>query len=209
MADQAARRRPAVLAALVVVGAAASAWAASLTWWTQLHLDALSGVITTRASGSETNSLLIPVALVALAGFGAALATSGTLRRVVGALLLIGGGSAAGLSISGLIFAPSNLQSVLTRPPESSSPANLQLAGPLIGTTGALLVAAAGLLVVGGYGARRGLSSKYDAPTGRRAPRTERAAAPVAAHSADASPVAAADAAAQWWKALDAGEDPT
>ncbi|MDQ2797137.1 MAG: Trp biosynthesis-associated membrane protein [Actinomycetota bacterium] len=196
------RRRPAVLALLVILGAAALAGASALTWWTQTHLDALSGALTTTAKGSQTDALLIPVALIGLAGFGAALATTGGLRRAVGVLLLVGGGLAAGLSVSGLLSAPASLHTDLLRPVESSGPAQLQVTGPVLGVIGGVLIAVAGLLVGLGYGARRGLGARYDAP--RRKQRAPQPAVP-----ADLDPAADADAAAGWWKALDAGQDPT
>ena len=43
------------------------------------------------AAGADCLPELVPVALVALAGFGATLATQGWLRRLVGAILLAGG----------------------------------------------------------------------------------------------------------------------
>lgn len=197
-----ARRRPAVLALLVILGAAALAGSSALTWWTQTHIDSLSGALTSSAKGSQTDALLVPVALIGLAGFGAALATSGWLRRAVGVLLLVGGGLAAGLSVSGLLSAPASLRTDLLRPAESFGPAQLQVVGPVLGMIGGVLIALAGLLVGLGYGARRGLGARYDAP--RRKDRTVRPAVP-----ADLDPAADADAAAGWWKALDAGQDPT
>lgn len=193
------RRRPAVLALLVAIGAAALAGASALTWWTQPHIDSLSGAISTEATGSQTDSLLIPVALIGLAGFGAALATSGALRRAVGGLLLLGGGAAASLSAAGLFRAPASLQTDLLRPVESSGVARLHAVGPLLGVFGGVLIAGTGLMVLLGYGARRGLGTRYDAPTKKK-----RTTVP-----ADLDPAADADAAAGWWKALDAGQDPT
>ncbi|MET3805121.1 putative membrane protein (TIGR02234 family) [Nakamurella sp. UYEF19] len=213
-----ARRRPAVLALLVVLGAAAAAGAAAMTWWTQAFADSLSGTITTRATGSQTDALLIPVALVALAGFGAALATTGAVRRLVGAVLALGGAGAAGLAIVAMFSAPSTLRSDLTRPADSAGPAQVHVIGPILGLLAGLLVALAGVLVMAGFGARKGrraLGSRYDAPIARRrsagnSRETTAATGAVAAAAPDlADPAADANAAAQWWKALDAGHDPT
>jgi uncharacterized membrane protein (TIGR02234 family) len=201
------RRRPAVLALLIVAGAAAMVVAGSMTWWRQQHLDALAGAVISTATGSQTDALLVPAALVGLAGFGAAVATTGTVRRLVGLLLLIGGGVAAVLAITGAISAPARLLTSLSRPPESSSTPSLQLAGVVLGTLGGLLLAAAGGLLVLGYGARRALGSRYDAPAGRRVKAAEPTPSSPAGDAAD--PAADADASAQWWKALDAGLDPT
>ena len=205
--DPAARRRPAVLALVIVAGAGLAVLAGSLTWWRQQHVDALAGAVTTTATGSQTDALLVPAALVALAGFGAALATTGVLRRLVGVLLLLGGAATAALAVGGAVSAPARLLTSLPRPADSSAAPDIQPLGVVLGVVSGLLVAGAGLLLVLGYGARRALGSRYDAPTSRRA----RAAAPDGPPTAggNADPVADADASAQWWKALDAGRDPT
>lgn len=205
--SRAARRRPAVLALLIVAGAALTVIAGSLTWWRQQHLDALAGSVTTAATGSQTDALLVPAALVGLAGFGAAVATTGLLRRLVGLLLLAGGGIAAVLAVVGALDAPARLLTSLSRPAESSSSPALQPFGAVLGALGSVLIAATGLLLVLGYGARRTLGSRYDAPTGRRARAAGRIEPSPARRGAD--PVSDADASAQWWKVLDAGQDPT
>lgn len=205
--NRSARRRPAVLALLIVAGAALAVLAGSLTWWRQRHLDALAGAITTTATGSQTDVLLVPAALVALAGFGAALATTGLLRRLVGLLLLIGGGVTAVLALIGVFTAPALLLTSLPRPAESSAAPDLQPIGAALGVVAGALISVAGVLLVIGYGARRTLGSRYDAPTSRRA-RAAEAGEPSAAGGAT-DPVADAEASAQWWKALDAGRDPT
>ena len=197
----------AVLALLVLAGAAAVAGAGSLTWWHQQHLDALAGSISTTATGSQTDALLVPTALVGLAGFGAALATTGLLRRLVGLLLLVGGGVTAVLAIVGATSAPARLLTALSRPAESSSAPTLSPFGAVLGVLGGLAIAIAGVLLLLGYGARRALGSRYDAPTSRRARAAAEPADPSAGHAVD--PADDADASAQWWKALDAGLDPT
>ena len=199
-ADRRRRRRPLLLGVLIVLGAAAAASAAGLTWWTQAHTDSLAGPLTTKATGSRTDSLLIPVALVALAGLGAALATTGVLRRGVGALLVLGGGASAVLSAVGLFSAPVVLKTDLTRPALSSSPPEVHAFGPVLGLLGGLLVAAAGVLILLGFGARKGLGARYEVPS-------KRVKAPVEAGRLD--PASDPNVAVSWWKALDAGEDPT
>lgn len=193
-------RRPAVLGLVIVLGAAAAASSSGLTWWTQAHVDSLAGALTTKATGSRTDSLLIPVALLALAGFGAALATTGVLRHCVGALLVLGGGWSAVLSTIALFVAPGILRTDLTRPAESSAAAELHAFGPVLGLLGGGLIALAGVLVVLGFGVRKGLGARYEAPT-----RRPKGAAPPAALDPSSDP----NVAVSWWKALDAGEDPT
>src|SRR5690242_10674652 len=82
-ADRRARRTTALVAGLVLAGAAACAGAAAMAWWTADYVDPLTGPLTLTASGSQCRPELVPVALIALAGFGATLATAGWLRRVV------------------------------------------------------------------------------------------------------------------------------
>ncbi len=207
MADTSHRRRLPVLAVLIVTGAAATAAAAGLTWWNQSFVDSLAGTVNTRSTGSQSDPLLLPVALLGLAGFGAALATAGLLRRAVGAVLVLSGGGAATLALIRLASEPATLRTDLTRPAESSSPAQLHLAGPLLGSAGGLVVALSGVLLLAGFGARSALGSRtalgarYDAPTSRRR------AGPAEPTALD--PAGDPDAATGWWKALDAGRDPT
>ncbi len=229
-----ARRRPALLALLLVLGAAVTAVASALNWWTQQNRDALAGTFTTTATGSRVAPQLLPVALVALAGFGAALATSGALRRLVGVVLVLAGAWAGMSAVRSLLRQPPSLREDLVRPVEISAPAQLHLPGPLLGTAGGLLIVVAGALLLTGFGARRTLGNRYDAPAPRRrrpptvpTVLTEPAvptvptvltepAAPTLptrgtgpADTGHADPAADADAAAGWWKALDAGDDPT
>jgi uncharacterized membrane protein (TIGR02234 family) len=190
-----------VLALLVVSGAVALTVGAHLTWWSQVHLDSLSGPVTSSAKGSQADPLLIPVALLALAGFGAALASTGVLRRLVGVVLLVGGGWAAVRAAISLWQSPASLHTDLSTPAVSSAPPQLHLAGPLVALFGGLLVALAGALVVRGFGARAALGARFDAPTSRAGGGAQVPTAP----DASSDP----EAAAGWWKALDAGQDPT
>lgn len=186
-----------LVAVLAVGGAALAAIAASLTWWSADYLDSLSGSLTIAVSGATALPELIPLALVALAGFGAALATNGVLRRLVGVVIAVCG--AVIVLRSAMLFgaAPAALVDDLTRPADPVGDGQLHPLGPLLGVVGGLLLAAAGVLVALGIGARQRLGARYDAP-GRSA-----AAAPVA--TAAEKPTDQAD----WWKALDAGADPT
>ncbi len=188
---------------MALLGAGAAVLAASLTWWRQSHVDALSGSLTTSATGGQSDALLVPVAVLAVAGIGAALATTGVLRRSVGAVLLVGGVLAAVLAVTGALTPPAALRSSLPRPPESSGAAQLQVPGPVLAVLGGLLVALVGVLLLAAFGARRALGARYDAPTGRRAA----ARAPLVDPGAD--PATDPEASASWWKALDAGGDPT
>jgi len=197
-----AGRHLAVPAILALAGAGLAAIAAALTWWSADYSDPLTGALTVTATGSSCVPELVPLALVGLAGFGAALATRGLARRLVGVVIGLCGVAIAVLS--GLQFsnAPASLVTQLTRPADPVGAAALHPLGPALGVLAGMLLAAAGTLVLLGLGARRRLGSRYDAPTrsaGRAAtPAQNRAAA----DSAEVDP-------ADWWKALDAGADPT
>ncbi|MGS0688553.1 Trp biosynthesis-associated membrane protein [Nakamurella sp. GG22] len=179
-----------------IAGAALAAVAAGMQWWSAEYLDALTGPITVTLSGAACVPELIPLALVGLAGLGAALATAGPLRRLVGIVLFAAGATIAVRSAVALGAAPAGLAGSLTRPAELVGEAGLSPAGPVLATTGGLLMAVAGVLVIAGVGARP-LGSKYK--------RTQRSGD----RRPDARPAGAAADPADWWKALDAGADPT
>ncbi|HYN73320.1 MAG TPA: Trp biosynthesis-associated membrane protein, partial [Nakamurella sp.] len=156
-------RAAAVIALCAVLGAALAAVAAGLTWWAEDFVDPLAGPVTITASGSSVVPELVPVALVALAGLGAALASHGVLRRIVGAVLLLGGALIAVRCCLAWGSAPASLVQDLPRPADSVGAARLSPLGPLLGIVGGLLIAAAGGLIVAGRGARR-MSSRYEPP---------------------------------------------
>lgn len=185
------RARPvAVLAALVLLGTAACAGAAAMTWWTADYVDPLTGPVTLTASGADCLPELVPVALVALAGFGASLATQGWVRRLVGVILLAGGLLVAIRSAGAMVSEPAALTGGLVRPADPAGPAELHPVGPILALVGGVLLAVAGGLVAAGLGGRRRLGARYEAPS----------TAPTDPASTDPG---------DWWKALDAGTDPT
>lgn len=183
-----------VLAGLVLLGAAACAGAAAMTWWSAGYVDPLTGPLTLSASGADCLPELVPVALVALAGFGATLATQGWVRRLVGVVLLAGGVLVAVRSVIAMNAEPAALTAGLVRPATPAGAAQLHPAGPLMALAGGVLLTLAGLLVTVGPGGRRRLGARYDAPS--------------AAPSAGGGDTAADDP-GDWWKDLDAGTDPT
>ena len=190
------RRQLGLVAVLAVAGAAIAAVSAALTWWSAEYVDPLTGPLTVEVTGAEALPELIPVALVGLAGFGAALATRGWPRRLVG--VVIAGCGLLVLVRSAMLFgaAPSQLVTDLVRPADPVGEEQLHALGPLLGVFGGLLLAASGLAIVVGMGARR-LGSRYDAPSRPSMTGGGSAAAAVPTDPAD------------WWKALDAGADPT
>ena len=176
MADQAAglpasagtapdrRRQLAVLVATGVAGAALVAVASALTWWSADFVDPLTGPLTLTLNGAACVPELVPLALVGLAGLGAALATGGLPRRLVGLVVLVCGLTVAVRSVLTAAAGPSGppgLKGSLTRPADPVGGAQLHLAGPTLAVLGGVLLSLAGALVVLGVGARR-LGARYE-----------------------------------------------
>jgi uncharacterized membrane protein (TIGR02234 family) len=189
-------RQLALVALFALLGAVVVAVAAGLTWWSADYADPLTGALSITASGADCVPELIPLALVALAGFGAALATRGLPRRLIGVVLMLSGVTL--LVRSALTFgsAPAVLVTGLTRPADPVGSAQLHPAGPLLAVVGAVLIGVAGVLITLGIGGRQRLGTRYDAP-GR-----VKSGEPAGGTTTDGDP-------ADWWKALDAGDDPT
>jgi uncharacterized membrane protein (TIGR02234 family) len=188
------RGRLGLVAVLAVVGAGIAAIAAALTWWSADYQDPLTGPLTISVTGGSAVPELVPLALVALAGFGAALATHGTVRRLVGVVLLLCGAAITIRAALSIGDQPTALVSSLSRPADAVGDPELHAIGPALGVLGGRLLAAAGILIIAGWGARQRLGAKYDAPAGAATGRAGRAA------NTDGN---------DWWKALDAGADPT
>ncbi|MEP6560566.1 MAG: Trp biosynthesis-associated membrane protein [Nakamurella sp.] len=197
-------RQLGLVALLAVAGAGIVAIAAALTWWSAAYQDSLTGPLTITVTGGSAVPELVPLALVALAGFGAALATHGTVRRLVGVVLLLCGGAIAVRSALALTDQPAALVTSLSRPAAPAGSPQLHAVGPVLGIVGGLLLLAAGALIALGRGARQRLGARYDAPTGAAKARPA-ASAPAAASGAPGETGDGGD----WWKALDAGADPT
>jgi uncharacterized membrane protein (TIGR02234 family) len=175
-----------------LAGAGLTAYGITRVWSVQVtHRTGMSDLRTER-TGADLAPWVIGLALVALAGAGALLATTGWRRRALGGLLVLcGGGVAAGATVA--------------------------RAGLGVGVTGVgvavwpLACAAGGALIsVGGLVAARhghrwpGMSARYERST-------------VPPPRAGSSPVAEAAPAARRqeldhraaWEALDRGDDPT
>ncbi len=162
--DRRPGRQLAVVVLAGVAGAALVAVAAALTWWSADFVDPLTGPLTVALTGGTCVPELVPLALVGLAGLGAALATGGLPRRLVGLVLLLCGLTVAvrsALSAAEGPTGPPALTSSLTRPADPVGVAQLHLAGPALAVLGGLLLLLAGVLVVLGVGARR-LGARYE-----------------------------------------------
>jgi len=193
------RRRSAgrgTAALLILVGAALIAFAATRAWWTASYQDTPVGPYRTSATGSDTVPELIPVALVAIAGWGAALATRGVWRRIIGGLVAVVG--ALVLVRVAVQWGSPPLDTLGRTPFVIGVPVDpVRQPWPMVlAAIGGLLVLLGGILLIAGSGRARALSGRYD-----RSP----VAGPAAGPSAADRPVAEDEL----WKALDAGLDPT
>lgn len=178
-----------------VIGAAALLLLATRAWQTVTTVRErpfTDDVV--QVSGRTVDGAVTALALVALAGVVAVIATSGTARRVIGALVAVAGLVTVWRVIAalGAVSAARATSIVHDAHPQVAGTAHVTThpVWGLLSIAAAVLVAAAGVLTAL-FGAQwRGLSARYE----RRAPDPEQARA-----RADAS----------LWTALDSGEDPT
>ena len=181
-AHAARRRQLATSVASCAMGAALALLAATRTWTVQItRQDAPATVLRTPRTGSALEPWLTALALVALAGAGALLATRGRSRALVGGILVL---SAFGVLAGGV----DGLATV----------EHVTLVWPVAAIVGALFIGYGG-----GLAALRGtgwpsMGSRYERP---RAPRSPAEDQPQFI-GPSASDVA-------MWDALDRGEDPT
>jgi uncharacterized membrane protein (TIGR02234 family) len=181
-------RRSYVLALVTcLAGAALAAYAVTRTWSLQITPRTGMSDLRTARTGADAEPWVIGLALVALAGTGALLATRGVARRVLGGLLAL-----AGLGVAvGAIVGRAGL--------------DVGAAGAGATTWPVLCVAGGLIIVVGGVTAARlghrwpTMSARYDRKPVARAP-----VRPVASDPE----LAPADHRAAW-EALDRGDDPT
>lgn len=161
--------------------ASALLWLSSLmTWsWTQ-HSDPLAGVVTTRLTGSQRETALVPLALLALALIAAVVATGGLARRIAGGVVFLVGVGTVWISFD-------DAGQVFTAHP-AGYPAATVAAGHGIALLAGIAVTLAGLLLVRSGHRMPRLGARYQAP---------------------AQAKAAADPDRELWQALDAGSDPT
>jgi len=194
------RKEAAAALLACLLGATVTLFAASRPW---ADGQAVQGSLRAplEVSGGSLAPAVPALALAAMAGALAVLASRGVVRAVVGSAVLVCGLAVAALSALGLS-------------PEASTLADR--AGDALGTvsataegggTGWPWPALAGGLLIAGAGAaaalhgRRwpGMSARYEKPVG----------GPAAEPSAVAERTTEGDGALEQWRALDRGEDPT
>jgi Tryptophan-associated transmembrane protein (Trp_oprn_chp) len=177
-----ARRALAFAVAGCALGAAVALLAATRTWTVQeTRQSAPPAVLRTPRTGSALEPWLAALALVALAGAGALLATWGRSRALVGVLLVLAGAGVLAGGVRGLVAV-----------------AGVTAAWPVLAVAGALMICGGG-----GWAALRGrhwpaMGSRYERPGVPRTPAEDRPQR----GGPSASDVA-------MWDALDRGEDPT
>ena len=183
------------LGATVVLGLAGAGLAtvSSAQVWAQARATD-PALLTVEARGGDVAPVALPLALVALAAWGAVLVLRRRGRRVV--------------AVVGLLAALGVVAAVLTRRhratdvaagllPDSSAGVSLDAtAWPWLALAGAVLGALTFLVALREAARWPEMSSRYDAPAGDPAPGSGRTA------DEDAS-------GAELWKALDEGRDPT
>ncbi len=190
-------RRGGKLLLLAAVGLAVSAgllWAGSATVW--LRVAPARGAAV-ELTGAQVAPWLGGVALLALAGVAALVATGGVLRRVVGVLLVLVGAGVLAFGLSALVtdpYATDAPASALPQPPSGASVDELRYQptqrtpAPLLPVAGAGVLLAVGALVAVRERRLPRLGSRYAAPGERPVERDPDRAA---------------------WRELDAGRDPT
>jgi len=177
-------------------GAGLSVWSATRTW--SLLVETRPGMsdLRTARTGADVEPWLIGLALVALAGTGALLATHGWVRRLLGGLLALAGAGVVAGSIAG--------RSGLDVGRASS-------AWPVLCAIGGAIIVAGGVTAARLGHRWPGMSSRYERrPVPARDTRAGDPSDPSAASGSEpaGTPLEPADHRAAW-EALDRGDDPT
>lgn len=183
-----------------LIGAAATAGAAFAPWWRRNYDDPLTGRIQLTLAGGELWAAFVPLALVTVAGFGAAMISRGIFRRIVGVVIGAAGTAIVAGALSALLTVPTDaFATALTRPATPLGDPAATAAGPVLALVGAAGTLLAAVLIVTGRRQERRRSAAYEAPSVRREQAVRGAAADLAA----------AAESGDLWRALDSGVDPT
>ncbi|SDT63058.1 Trp biosynthesis-associated membrane protein [Actinoplanes derwentensis] len=173
------RRGPLAAVLFCLAGAGAALFAVTRIWVVEVETRPGLTDLRTVRTGAEVQPWLIGLALTALAGAGALLATRGLARRVLGGFLsLLGTGIGVGAVLAWVTAGPDPVWPVVT-------------------VLGGVVVAVGGVLAARHGHRWAAMSSRYE----RRPPAEPVAEAPV-------QPQSVPDSRA-FWDALDRGEDPT
>ena len=190
---QAPRREMVGAVLLCAAGAGLALFAGSRAWLVEIMArPAPLGPVSTARTGFDLVPALAGVALVALAGAGAVLATRSWGRRLVGALIVVGGLTAAGLALSAL------------------GPDGVAVGWVLAACAGGLVAAAGGAFALVRGEAWPRLGARYERPA--KAVDRPRVGEPRTDGSDQVGPGAGGSGDAvswEYWDALDRGDDPT
>ncbi|GJF06547.1 MULTISPECIES: Trp biosynthesis-associated membrane protein [Pseudonocardia] len=191
-AVRAGRRRLAVVAAALLVGALA-AWASSRLTWFSATVPTPRGSTDVAVSGAEVLPVPTALAVLALAGIAAAVAVSGLARRVLGVLLVLVALVTVWTVVAAWTSPPDAARLAVlagTTAAPGASGAVTATAAPVFALVGAVLVVVAGLLLTLREQGMPRMGARYATadPSGAK-------------RSADPDRTA--------WEELDAGRDPT
>jgi uncharacterized membrane protein (TIGR02234 family) len=180
------RRTQLVSVLACLAGAGLTLYAVTRVWSVQVETRPGLSDLRTEQTGAESQPWLIGLALVALAGAGALLATRGTVRRGLGVLLTVIG---AGIAVGG----------VMARLTVDAGDAGAAaLLGPVASVLGGAVVAVGGVLAARHGHRWSAMSSRY-----------ERSTVPPATPQPVARSVPDETDTRSLWDALDRGDDPT
>ena len=196
------RRSLGLMLLLAVAGAAVVLLSVGQTW-ARGSVAFQDSTLHISASGSQTTGVPSALALVGLAAAVAVFAVRGFGRRLVGALLALAGVGAAVVSIGAATgsAALDHRASAAVGLSQATVSNVSHAAWPWLAALGGVLLLLAGVLVITRGRDWPGMSSRYEAPTGRRVVGPGAAAK----RTAGTEPSSPNDL----WKALDRGEDPT
>ena len=189
---RAGRRRLLVVCAALAVGALATWGGARPTWFTAT-VPTVRGDALAEATGIQVQPVPTALALLAVAGIAATVAVSGVARRVLGGLLALVAVATVWAVVATLVSPPTPARLAqlagLTVTPGTAGEVS-GTAAPVLTLAGAVLVGAAGVLLLLRENGMPRLGARYDAPSARRRPRPS-------------------DPDRTAWEELDAGRDPT
>jgi hypothetical protein len=181
------RRSYALTLLACLAGAALAAYAVTRTWSLQVTPRTGMSDLRTARTGADAEPWVIGLALVALAGTGALLATRGVVRRVLGGLLALAG---LGVAVGAIVGRAG------TDPGAAGAGA----------TTWPVLCVAGGLIITAGGAAAARLGDHWPTMSARY---DRKPAVPAKIRPTVSNPdLAPADHRATW-EALDRGDDPT
>ncbi|SCL15899.1 trp region conserved hypothetical membrane protein [Micromonospora nigra] len=187
----AGRRELTYAVLLCLAGAGLALWAATRTWAVELSArPAPLPPVRDTSTGAALVPWLPALAVVALAGGGAVLATRGRLRQVLGGLLALLGLAVAAGGVQGLV---------------AGFDGEVSRQWPALCLVGGLLTAGGGLLTGWRGGRWPAMGARYERPA-RPGQVTTRPGGPAAPQPA--GPIEGRGT-TQAWDALDRGEDPT